>query len=166
MKNDFVTMRGLVALKVADRDGNIRDEYIKPNAVSADMKNALGYSIFAGTLTGINDFATAAGSTGAAVHGKDGVVAHQATSGASATSSGSMFHSTTQTAASLTPHVVFTGSAPVSHTGSVKKFALGYNFTTTGGTAGGADVEYCTQSANIAVTSGDTISVTWTASVA
>ncbi len=152
--SDNFKLVGNLGILVADKNGNIKYSGERHNAILTDLLVRLAYGIFAGTLPPVNDFGTAAS--------KDGI----AYGSAPASGSGTLMFTTTVSAATGLDYVIWSGSRTISHNGSIQRFLIGNSFVNLG-TAGSFFSQaqnYATQSAAIAVSSGDTISATLTIS--
>jgi len=149
-----VGINGLTQVVVADKNGNIKYKHLKKsNAILTELLGYLGNALNAGTINGINSFGTAAGA--------DGIVFEAST--ATDNWLGTVMSSTVVSAATSLPYAIFSGSRTISHNGSIRRFYLGYSLL--GTTAPVAfSQNFASQTANITVSSGDTISATWTIS--
>ena len=140
---------GKTQVVIADKNGNIKYEQIKKNAIETSLLQRLAWAIYTGSINPINSFGTVADA--------DGIIYFSVTDGSTA---GTILDGASVVANIGTAYVVFSGSRTISHAGSILKFALGAQFDTVGLFSS----NYASQAADIAVSSGDTISATWTVS--
>jgi len=145
---------GITSIIVADKKGNIRYKHIaRKNAITDDLLKALAHSIYIGTVNPISSFGV--------TDSHDGIQYQPA----SAVNLGVILSTTSVSANATLPYVIYSGSRTISHDGNIERFRLGANWLYgTAVSAGSFAVDYASQTANIAVSSGDTISATWTVS--
>ena len=156
-QND-VGLVGQTQVVVADNKGNIKYGQINPNAINAQLLARLAYSLHIGSIEPMNAFSAG---TGTNINNKDGIL--MGSNAIYSNGNGTLLSSVKVSASTNIPYVIYSGSNTISHNGSVQAFAIGAVATSA---AGNAEFNYiwASQTAAIAVSSGDTISATWTVS--
>ena len=162
MNNDFigdkVLVIGRVRTIVKTADGEIRFSKESNNNATDDVKNVLANAIVAGTIEKISDFIATGGASGASWDGKDGIFVFSS----DATNTNATLLAAGITASTDTNSLKVTASNSLFNAGTMRRFVLGHNFSTTAGN-GGAYFEHTP--GDFAYSSGDTITVNWTVSV-
>jgi len=147
-----IKIGGQVSVMVADNDGKIHyRQHKKPNFIHPDLLADLAFAIATGSMLAIKSFGTASGNDGI------GFWDNTAYSGTMTLMTSTLVSGNTTLA-----YVIFSGSKTISHNGSIQRFGIGHSKRTDGSDE--FAVMHAYQTAAIAVSSGDTISATWTIS--
>ena len=152
--NNNVSLLGRTAVVVVNKNGDIKYKNIgKFNTIEDVFMFYIAFAINQGTVYPINSYGTG--------NANDGIAYFSQT--ATTAALGTLMSSAAVSAANNIPYVIYSGSRTISHNGSIRRFQIGANWSL----SPGAWNEYhiARQTANIAVSSGDTISATWTVSM-